>query len=476
LRYPERFVTLPSDIPLGVPAPGDVLSEKYRIEQVIGMGGMGVVLAARHITLGQRLAVKVLRPELARHPEASERFLREARACTNLRSEHVARVLDVGTLANGAPYMVMEFLDGRDLHELGRSGAPLPIAESVAYMLQAAEALAEAHGMGIVHRDLKPANLFLTTSADGSPLVKVLDFGISKATTPGERGITSTDAVLGSPGYMAPEQIRSAKSVDQRADIWGLGVSLYELLTGAPPFDGASVAAVSVQIVMETPKLAHELRPDVPEALSQVVARCLEKDPAKRYANMAELAEAILPFAPAGSEEAVERVRRILRGSVVYGATLALSDPALARTVAAGTGGAWGRTAAARTGRRTLTLGVTGALVAAALLGGVYALGRNAAKPEAAKEKPTLSGAPPGTPEPVIAPHVAPIEPARPSESPGSAASEDSHGAHRTVKAPSTSARGACAKGQALSSGHCCPTGLVWQKGGCDRPLAVTLP
>src|SRR5688500_5521935 len=229
------------------------------------MGGMGVVLAAKHVGLGQRVAVKMLRPEIAKLPEAAERFLREARASTTLRSGNVARVLDVGKLDNGAPYMVMEFLEGKDLHALASTESPLPIAASVGYVLQAAEALAEAHATGIVHRDLKPANLFLTAGADGSPLVKVLDFGISKANLPGEHGITATDAVLGSPGYMSPEQIRSAKHVDQRADVWGLGVTLYELLTGCPPFDGASVAAVSVQIVLETQKPVHERRPDAPE-------------------------------------------------------------------------------------------------------------------------------------------------------------------------------------------------------------------
>jgi eukaryotic-like serine/threonine-protein kinase len=474
-----------NDATEGIPVPGDVLSGKYQIERVIGMGGMGVVLAARHITLGQRVAIKMLRPEIAKLPEAAERFLREARASTNLRSEHVARVVDVGTRDNGAPYMVMDYLEGKDLHELANGPSPLDIASAVAYILQAAEALAEAHSVGIVHRDLKPANLFLTSSADGSPLVKVLDFGISKATLPGERGITATDAVLGSPGYMSPEQIRSAKHVDQRADIWGIGVSLYELLTGQPPFDGASVAAVSVQIVLETPKLAHQLRPDVPPALSQVVQRCLEKEPAKRYQNMAELAAALLPFGPKDSASAVERIRRIARGSVPFAATIAASDPDLQSQISAGTNGTWESPKPGAQRKRALAIGVGGLLLAGAVLASVFALGRRSADRSAGAEveqrrspataasestqvaQPESAAAATAPGEPAALPVQAPVAP---SSSVASVAARPANKAGPSVQ------RGACPKGQTLSNGHCCPNGLVWQKGGCDRPLAVSLP
>jgi serine/threonine-protein kinase len=447
------------------------------------MGGMGVVLAARHVALEQRVAIKMLLPEIAKLPEAAKRFLREARASTNLRSEHVARVLDVGTLDNGSPYMVMEYLEGRDLHQLASTQSNLPIAASVDYVLQAAEALAEAHSLGIVHRDLKPANLFLTTHADGSPFVKVLDFGISKATLPGESGITATDAVLGSPGYMSPEQIRSAKHVDQRADVWGIGVSLYELLTGGPPFDGTSVAAVSVQIVLETPKLAHELRHDVPQALSQVVHRCLEKDPAKRYQNMAELAAALAPFAPSGSASAVERIRRIARGSVPFAATIAASDPDFKSEVMAGTNGTWESPKKTQR-KRVAVLGVGAGLVVAALLASVFLLGRRSADPPAAgeAERQAAARAPratethaaePTAPRPAV--HAAPSAVPEPTAAlpSGSAAAAVSANSARRAPAPT---RASCPKGQSLSSGHCCPNGLVWQKTSCDRPLAVSLP
>jgi serine/threonine-protein kinase len=469
------------DSPPGVPAAGQLLSGKYEIERVLGKGGMGIVLAARHVTLGQRVAVKMLLPDVAKLPEAAERFLREARASTNLRSEHVARVVDVGTQDNGAPYMVMEYLEGKDLHQLASTQSLLPIAASVDYVLQAAEALAEAHTLGIVHRDLKPANLFLTTHADGSPLVKVLDFGISKAALPGERGITSTDAVLGSPGYMSPEQIRSAKHVDQRADIWGIGVSLYELLTGMPPFDGASVAAVSVQIVLETPRLAHELRADVPEALSLVVHRCLEKDPAKRYQNIAELAAALSPFAASGSAAAVERIKRIARGSVPFAASVAASDPDLLARASASTNGTWESPQPGAQRKRLVMLGSAGALVVAAVLASVFALGQRSAERGAGDETSrAASGAlssPEASvrsaPEPVATATASSVTPPAPSATPSSEAVPAGRPRSATPRAPQ---RPACPKGQSLSSGHCCPNGLVWQKSGCDRPLAVSLP
>jgi serine/threonine-protein kinase len=464
----------------GLPVPGEVLSGKYEIERVLGMGGMGVVLAARHVGLGQRVAVKMLRPEIARLPEAAERFLREARASTTLRSEHVARVLDVGKLDNGAPYMVMEFLEGKDLHALASGQSQLPIAASVGYMLQAAEALAEAHATGIVHRDLKPANLFLTAGADGSPLVKVLDFGISKANLPGERGITATDAVLGSPGYMSPEQIRSAKHVDQRADVWGLGVTLYELLTGVPPFDGASVAAVSVQIVLETPKLVHERRPDIPQALSEVVRRCLEKEPGKRYGSMAELAEALLPFAPAGSAPAVERIRRISRGSIPFGATLNASDLSPMGQVSAGTDGNWERPKE-RIQRRMLVLVAGAVFVVAVLLASVFALGRRSAEdtsaPEASAHRAsqTAPAAAPPLPEPrpAAVPSAAAASVAVPMQPVPSASAEP---VTRRVPVSRPAPKAQCPKDQVFTNGHCCPRGLVWQNGGCDRPLATSLP
>ena len=248
--------------------PADVLGGKYRVERVIGMGGMGIVVAVRHIELRTRFALKVMRPEAARDPEAVERFLREARAAVQLKSEHCVQVVDVGRLDNGSPYMVMEFLVGRDLGELvSQDGARSP-AEAVDYVLQACEGVAEAHARGIVHRDLKPQNLFITTRVDGTPLVKVLDFGLAKslATTKEMRALTQTTAVMGSPVYMSPEQMRASRTVDTRSDTWSLGVCLHELLTGRPPFEGATFPELCSLVLNEPPS---PMPSDIPRGLAQ---------------------------------------------------------------------------------------------------------------------------------------------------------------------------------------------------------------
>ena len=298
----------------GLPRAGDRIAGKYQVEQVLGAGGMGVVVAARHVALKQQVAVKFLLPSATRFPDATARFLREAQAAVAIRSEHVARVLDVGTLETGAPYMVMEYLAGTDLRRLLQARGALPVAEAVDFVLQAGEAIAEAHALGIVHRDLKPANIFLTHRADGSSLVKVLDFGLSKMSaeeTGGERGLTATDVVAGSPEYMSPEQVRSLKNVDGRADIWALGVVLYELLTGRRPFGGPTAAAVCASVAADTPAPVRSHRADIPEGLERVIGACLEKDRNRRIATMGELAAALAPFAGACSAASIERVGRL---------------------------------------------------------------------------------------------------------------------------------------------------------------------
>jgi serine/threonine-protein kinase len=483
----------------GIPKAGDVLAGRYTIEGVIGAGGMGVVLSARHAVLGQRVAVKFLLPDLAkRQPEAAERFVREARAAIHLKSEHVARVMDVGTEPNGAAYMVMEFLEGKDLARVSREQAPLGVAWVVDCVIQAAEALAEAHAAGIVHRDLKPANLFLSTRVDGSPLVKVLDFGISKAAVPGERGITRTDAVMGSPGYMAPEQIRSAKHVDQRADVWGLGIVLYELLTGKPPFDGDNIATLSAQIVLETPAAADAVRPEIPRGLAEAVARCLEKDPKARFQSVAALVKALAPHGTPASAPLVERIGRI--GAPVSGYAETINASAASVGVAAtqgtpGTQGTWEKDGGP--GRRRATLFVVGgiaAVVAVALV--AFTAGRDSerAVERGAESERSVRGtasAPAATtlPAPAAPASAAEVPSAAPAVSPeiGGPVASAPEGATSAAPADSTakSARPAggtrapprlrCPAGQVPSKGHCCPTGLVWLNGHCDRPLA-TLP
>ncbi|HEY6561597.1 MAG TPA: protein kinase [Polyangiaceae bacterium] len=298
---------------------GDVLAGKYRVERVLGKGGMGFVVAAIHTQLDERVAVKFLMPELCQQEEPVARFLREARAAVRIRSEHVARVLDVGVLDDGAPYMVMEYLDGQDLSaELDRR-MQLGVHEAVDYVLQACEAIAEAHARGIVHRDLKPANLFLSRRPDGSPLVKVLDFGISKAIVSDAEApasLTATQSLLGSPHYMSPEQVRKPKMVDARTDIWSLGVILYELLTGSLPFSAENAMSVLAAVVSDpTPRL-RETRPDIPEGLEAIVMRCLSKEPAQRYADVAEFAEALAPFAPPSAVPSIKRISGVLRGGL----------------------------------------------------------------------------------------------------------------------------------------------------------------
>jgi serine/threonine protein kinase len=280
-----------------VPTPGQMLAGKYRVERVLGAGGMGVVVAARHVHLDAPVALKLMTEEtLADHALVS-RFLREARATARLRGEHVVRVSDVGELDSGAPYMVMEYLQGQDLAALLSSLGPPPVCSAVEYAIQTCEALQEAHDAGIVHRDIKPSNLFLTRRPNGTPCIKVLDFGIAKAITmvrPSELlHSTSTRAVFGTPFYMAPEQMRSARDVDGRADLWSLGASLYELISGTPPFPAESLVDLAYRIANERPPSLRARWPEVPYGLEQIVFRCLERDPALRFPDARSLALAL---------------------------------------------------------------------------------------------------------------------------------------------------------------------------------------
>jgi len=293
--------------------PGDVLAGKYTVERVLGAGGMGVVVAAHHIHLDEHVAIKFMLPEIAaKGGELVARFMREGRAAVKIRSEHVARVTDVGMLENGSPYLVMEYLQGRDLEQVLRATGPLPVEDALDYVLQAGEAIAEAHSLGIVHRDLKPANLFLAHRADGSSCVKVLDFGISKMARSGESGVTRTQATMGSPLYMSPEQIMSAGNVDARADIWSLGVILYQLVSGQLPFDADSVAQLVFKVVQTPARPLREVVPGVHPALDAAVMRCLEKDRAARFQSIGELAIALGPAAPARCDLSIQRIARLL--------------------------------------------------------------------------------------------------------------------------------------------------------------------
>jgi serine/threonine protein kinase len=322
----------PSEMSLAsLPRAGDVIAGKYRVESIIGKGGMGVVLGAMDTSLGRPVAIKFLAPSNARNPDAAARFVREAQAAASLQSEHVVRVFEVGTLqlpngangANGASYIVMELLVGRDLGQLLATRGPLSFEEAADYVIEACEAIGEAHVKGIVHRDLKPQNLFLATLPDGSPSVKVLDFGISKAASEGAVSLTSTDTVMGTPLYMSPEQVRSLKHVDLRSDIWSLGAILFELLTGSPVFDATTASALCAMIAMDPPTPLRAKRADAPPELEAVIQRCLHKDPAGRFQNAFAFTEALAPFASQRGRLSSARVGRVVNaaGGLAYSAT-----------------------------------------------------------------------------------------------------------------------------------------------------------
>ncbi len=292
-----------------------MVAGRYRIDRAIGAGTMGVVVAAWHLELEQPVAIKFLNPAVLGAAEALERFRREARAAARIKSEHVVRVLDVGGLPDGLPFIVMELLNGRSLEDELAARGPLPVVEAVAYVLQAIDALSEAHAAGIVHRDLKPANLFVAERSDRSQIVKVLDFGISKFTNDSmAMGLTRTGMIVGSPLYMAPEQLRSTKTVDQRADIWALGTILFQLLTSRTPYNADSAPDLYAMLLRDPPSAITQFRTGLPDGLESIIMRCLEREPDNRFQNVGELADALLPLAPPNSRVHADRARRVLVG------------------------------------------------------------------------------------------------------------------------------------------------------------------
>ncbi|MGK3994586.1 serine/threonine-protein kinase [Sorangium sp. So ce1024] len=293
-------------------APGTVIARKYRVERTIGRGGMGLVVEALHLDLDTRVAIKFLLPEFMSYTEAAERFMREARTVAKLQTPHVVRVLDVAALDSGEPYMVMELLDGEDLACHAAEAGTLAIGECIDHIVQACEALAEAHSLGIVHRDLKPANLFLTKRPDGSPLIKVLDFGVSKILTgdTGNVSLTQTTTILGSALYMSPEQMRSSKSVDPRTDIYALGVCLFEIIGGRPPYVADSFPELCAKIYTSPPEPLQDLRPEVPEGLVEVIEKSIAREPEDRYQSIAEFVQALAPYAAPSTRTTIAGILR----------------------------------------------------------------------------------------------------------------------------------------------------------------------
>jgi eukaryotic-like serine/threonine-protein kinase len=388
----------------GMPKVGDVVDGKLRIEAIVGQGGMGIVYAARHEVLDQPVALKVLLP--IPDDDTRQRFVKEAKLVARMSGEHVCRVLDAGMLPCGQPFIAMELLIGRDLAQLLRQRGPLPIAEAVGYVLQALEAIAQAHGAGIVHRDLKPSNLFLSEKPDGDRVVKVLDFGISKSAEPLDVALTQTGTTMGSPPYMSPEQAQSSRDVDVRSDVWAIGVVLYELLTGVSPFGGTTLGEVLHKIFLLDAEPPTVRRPDLPASLQAIVLRCLRKPREERFANVYELAVALAPFA--GFDPLLQARLGRIAGS------LAIAEPS-ARAVSA---------IAPAPPRREL-VALFAALLAIGLVAGAVGLwrirARSAAPPTAAQivdPPPVVTVAPiPDPPAPAASASVVPIVASVPSSS-----------------------------------------------------------
>jgi serine/threonine-protein kinase len=407
---------------------GDAISGKYRVERVLGEGGMGVILEATHLQLDERVAIKMLRADLSRDEETVQRFLREAKAAIKIRSEHVVRVYDVSALDSGTPYIVMELLTGTDLDRLVKERGPVPPSDAVDYVLQACEALAEAHALGMVHRDLKPANLFLTHRKDGTPCVKVLDFGITKLAAPpgtNDLGITTTQAIFGSPKYMSPEQMRSSREVDARSDIWSLGTILYELLSGQAPFVAETMPSLCAMVLNDPPP---PLPVAIPDALAAVVLRCLRKNPDHRFLDVGELAQALAPLGSSHALVSRTRIVGVLSQSDSQLQVRRPSSPSLpdAPSGAKGAGvtsSSWGGASAAIPKTRAFATIAGVAAVALAIGLAAYFVGastRGARAPEKA------AAAPPAT---AHGPVVPPVEPLTPNLDPPGVA---------TAKAPAT--------------------------------------
>jgi serine/threonine-protein kinase len=316
--------------------PGEIIGQRYCVDDQLGRGGMGMVFAAHEVSSGQRVAIKVMRPSEDMDLDAVRRFAREGRLAGSIGNPHIARVLDGGWLSESAPYLVLERLDGRSLASLLHHEGTLPVPQAVDWALQVCEGIAAAHAAGVVHRDLKPSNLFIAQQPDGSTILKVLDFGIAKAARDELRtlgsDLTQSQLLLGSPRYMSPEQLRSARDVDARTDIWALGLILHQMLTGKSAFPSDSVGAHLAAIIERSPVALRAHLPAAPSGLERAIARCLQKDLARRHQDMAELARALLPFAsdPVGAAARAQRVAAMLAAAGALSSREALGEPSMA--------------------------------------------------------------------------------------------------------------------------------------------------
>ena len=299
----------------GYPTVGSLINGKYLIEQIIGEGGVGIVVAAQNIELGDRVALKFLRTEMLERPDVVGRFMFEAKAASTIKSDHSATVFDVGRTPEGVPFLVMEFLEGKDLATVIERG-PLDVRDLAEFAMHTCEALAAAHAKGIVHRDIKPENLFIEQRS-GMRSIKVLDFGISKTALTGSAissllPMVETQNLMGTPLYMSPEQIRAPELVDARTDIYSLGVVMYEALTGTLPIISESITELCAAILEQPPTPISHYRPDLPAGLVDVIVKCLAKEQKDRFQNAAEVAIALMPYAPKRARICAERAGEVL--------------------------------------------------------------------------------------------------------------------------------------------------------------------
>lgn len=398
---------------------GEEIAGRYAIERAIAEGGMGLVFAARHADLDELVAIKFLKPEFARQPEIIGRFAREAKACTKIKSEYVAKVLDVGVNPTRGPYIVMEYLEGEDLSELLARDGKLPPERAVELILQCCEALAQAHALGIIHRDIKPENLFVVKNESAVPTLKVLDFGVSKTALTGkifgnELSVAKTQSLLGTPLYMSPEQLRGKIDIDPDSEVWAVGAVLYELVTGEAPFTGNTVTEVCASVLETIPRPPIERAPQVMPELQAVIMKCLEKTPTNRYKTIAELAVALQPFGPKRSRMAVERAIEAAKAAGQVASTLTSvpsmappSAPSSTKTpfpLANTLGGAGAPSFAPAQQNRTKQFLIGGAVVLLLGVAGISFAMRGSTPstppPAAAAAVPTATEAPTNTPAP----------------------------------------------------------------------------
>lgn len=445
---------------------GSVIAAKYRVESLLGAGGMGAVFLVTHLGIERKFALKLLHADTSNGPESEARFAREAQAAGRIGHPNIVDVFDLGQTEDGAPYMVMELLPGESVAERVQRG-PLPIDEAVEISMEVLHALEAAHAAGIIHRDIKPANIFLVKKADGGRSIKVLDFGIAKfASEVGSGALTGTGAILGSPLYMAPEQVRADKDIDARADVWAVGATLYECLVGEPAHAAPSHSAVIARIVTVPVRSVRERRSDVDGHLDGIVLRALSIDVNARFISAAEMHRALDAYASGSAS------------------TVASHPPPGMATSRSSSG----LSVRKETPKRPFPSFFAGLVVLAGIVLSVIGIGVWKARtpapqplfPMVDSELSNTPPPPPPVPDPVVVPTPSVALPVVSASAPAASASAKKDLPHVTrppVASGSASvAAPTCKAGEQPSSGHCCRAGMVWQTDHCDRPLATSAP